>query len=306
MAATGALATGKQAGSRRPGVGRLWRLMKAFPLGAIGAVFVSLLILMALFPGLFMVLDTQDPLKQRVLESLRAPSAVHWFGTDELGRDLYARIVYGARTATLIGVLVVLISQSLAMLIGVVSGYYGGWRDSILQRFVDVGMSVPWLVTIILVVQTLVGRVPGLLAIILAVGVLLSVSASRIVRGVTLSVAAEQYVEAARALGATDARIMFRHIVPNVFPITIVSASILVGSAVLIESSLSFLGYGVQPPTPSWGRMLSDARENLVNAPHIAFFPGLLIFMTVFSCNMLGDALRDRLDPRLRGSREMG
>lgn len=280
--------------------------MKAFPLGAIGAVFVSLLILMALFPGLFMVLDTQDPLKQRVLQSLQGPSATHWFGTDELGRDLYARIVYGARTATLIGVLVVLISQSLAMLIGVVSGYYGGWRDSILQRFVDVGMSVPWLVTIILVVQTLVGRVPGLLAIILAVGVLLSVSASRIVRGVTLSVSAEQYVEAARALGATDARIMFRHIVPNVFPITIVSASILVGSAVLIESSLSFLGYGVQPPTPSWGRMLSDARENLVNAPHIAFFPGLLIFMTVFSCNMLGDALRDRLDPRLRGSREMG
>lgn len=306
MASTEALAAGDSIGAPRLKRTGVWRLVKAFPLGAIGGAFLSVLILMAIFPSLFMFLDTQDPLGQRVLKSLQGPSAAHWFGVDELGRDLYARIVYGARTATLIGVLVVLISQSLAMLIGVVSGYFGGWRDSILQRFVDVGMSVPWLVTIILIVQTLVGRVPGLLAIILAIGMLLSVSGSRIVRGVTLSLAAEQYVDAARALGATDARIMFRHIVPNVFPVTIVSASILVGSAVLIESSLSFLGYGVQPPTPSWGRMLSDARQHLVNAPHIAFFPGFFIFMTVFSCNMLGDALRDRLDPRLRGSREMG
>lgn len=282
---------------------RAFAFVRSYPLGALGGGFALLLLAMSIAPGLFTPLATQDPLQQRLLERLSGPSGMHWFGTDELGRDLYARIVYGARTSLAIGVLVVAVSQGLATIIGVASGYWGGWRDSIAQRVVDIGISVPWLVTIIIVIQALASVVPDVIAITLAVGMLLSLNASRTIRGVALAVSAEQYVEGARALGATDGRIMLRYVLPNVFSIVIVSASILVGSAVLIESSLSFLGYGVQPPTPSWGRMLSDARSNLVNAPHLAIFPGLLIFLTVFSFNMLGDALRDHLDPRLRGSR---
>lgn len=297
------LLEGRRAPAFRGSVAKVVRLARAYPLGAIGAVFVCALIAMSIAPWVFTPLDSQDPLQQRLIRRLEGPSLQHWFGLDELGRDLYARVVYGARTATVIGVFVVIISQSLAIVIGVFSGYHGGWRDSVGQRLVDIGMSLPWLVTIILVVQTLINHVDDVIALILAVGLLLSMNASRTVRGVAISIRTEQYVDAAKALGASDLRIMLRHIVPNVFPYVIVSASILVGSAVLIESSLSFLGYGVQPPTPSWGRMLSDARENLVHAPHIAFFPGAMIFATVFSLNMLGDALRDRLDPRLRGGR---
>jgi len=215
-----------------------------------------------------MILDTQDPLKQRVLESLQALRDA-LVRTDELGRDLYARIVYGARTATLIGVLVVLISQSLAMLIGVVSGYYGGWRDSILQRFVTWACRCV-LVTIILVVQTLVGRVPGCSRSFSGRRAPLRERVSDRAR-VTLSIAAEQYVEAARALGATDARINVPSHRPERVPDHDRERIDPGRFGRVIESSLSFLGYGVQPPTPSWGRMLSDARENLVNAPHIAF-----------------------------------
>jgi peptide/nickel transport system permease protein len=191
----------------------------------------------------------------------------------------------------------------LAITFGTISGYRGGLFDTLFQRVIDIAISIPGLVFIILVVRTLSGRIGDVLAIIVAVSFLISASSSRTVRGVALSVSTEQYVDAARALGARDGRIMLRHIVPNLFAVVIVTASILVGSAVLIESSLSFLGYGVQPPTPSWGRMLNEARQQMVRAPHLAIFPGLLIFLTVYSFNMLGDALRDKLDPRLRGSR---
>ena len=161
---------------------------------------------------------------------------------------------------------------------------------------------MPGLVFIILVVQTMSTRIGDTWALILAVGFLTATSSSRTIRGVALSLREEQYVEAARATGARDSRVMVRHMIPNLFPIILVSASLLVGSAILIESSLSFLGFGIQPPTPSWGRMLNDARENLTRAPHLAIFPGLVIFLTVYSFNMLGDAMRDKLDPRLRGA----
>ncbi|MBM3139768.1 MAG: ABC transporter permease [Chloroflexi bacterium] len=281
----------------------LWRFIRHYPLGAFGAFFVVVLILMAAVPAIFTPLEAQDPLRQSIGDRLQAPSASHWFGTDELGRDLYARIVFGARTSIIIGFGVVLLSKALSVVLGTISGYYGGLFDTLLQRIIDIGIAVPGLVFIILVVQTLAGRIGDMLAIVLSLSLLIATSSSRTIRGVALSLTTEQYVDAARALGAHDVRIMARHIVPNLFAIVIVSASILVGNAVLIESSLSFLGYGVQPPTPSWGRMLNDARQQLVRAPHLAIFPGLVIFLTVYSFNMLGDALRDRLDPRLRGSR---
>lgn len=290
---------------------RTVKFIKRYPLGAIGAFFVFMLVLSATPIGrtILTPLETQDELKQNIAARLQGPSATHWFGTDELGRDQYARIVYGARTSIVIGFGVVLISKVLAVTFGTVSGYYGGKFDSLFQRVIDIGIAIPGLVFIIIVVQALATRLPtigglqpDILAIIISVAILTSTSSSRTIRGVTLALREEQYVEAARALGARDRRIMTRHIVPNLTAVVIVAASLQVGGAVLLESSLSFLGYGVQPPAPSWGLMLNNARSQLTKAPHLALFPGLAVFITVFSFNMLGDALRDKLDPRLRGS----
>ena len=288
---------------------RTLKFIKRYPLGAVGAFFVILLIGAAAIPWAYTPLESQDPLNQSIVDRLQGPSMAHWFGTDELGRDLYSRIIYGARTSIVIGFGVVLIAKALAVTFGTVSGYYGGKFDSIFQRIIDIGIAIPGLVFIIVVVQALAGRLPSvggiqpdILAIIISVAILTSTSSSRTIRGVALSLREEQYVEAARALGARDRRIMTRHIVPNLFSVVIVAASLQVGGAVLLESSLSFLGFGVQPPAPSWGRMLNDARSQLTKAPHLAIFPGLAVFVTVFSFNMLGDALRDKLDPRLRGS----
>ncbi len=286
-----------------------WRFIRVYPLGAIGGFFVVLLVLAAVVPELFTPFAGQDPIKQSIPDRLAGPSGGHWFGRDELGRDLYARLVFGARLSIIIGFGVVLVSTVLSIGVGTISGYFGGWFDTVTQRIVDIGIAVPGLVFIILVVQTLQTRLDVVwsghgdeLAIIISLGLLIAASSSRTIRGVALALREEQFVEAARSLGASDTRIMARHIVPNLFAIVIVSASILVGTAVLVESALSFLGYGIQPPDPSWGRMLSDAREQMIRAPHLAIFPGMAIFMTVFSFNMLGDALRDKLDPRLRGA----
>ncbi len=285
------------------------KFIKRYPLGAVGAFFVIVLVAMAAVPQVFTPMETQDPLKQSILTRLEGPSASNWLGTDDLGRDVWARIVYGARTSIIIGFGTVIVAKTLSTAIGTVSGYYSGWFDTVFQRVIDIGAALPGLVFLILAVTVLAPRMPDvlfiqsdILAIILAVSVLNAVNSSRTVRSVALSLREEQYVDAARSLGATNMRIMTKHIVPNLFSIVLVSASLLVGSSVLLESSLSFLGYGVQPPSPSWGRMLNEAREFLTRAPHLAIFPGLLIFLTVWSFNMLGDALRDKLDPRLRGS----
>jgi peptide/nickel transport system permease protein len=237
-------------------------------------------------------------------------------GTDQQGRDVYSRIVFGARTSITIGFLVIFVSAILASFIGTISGYFGGWVDIIFQRVVDIGIALPGLVFIILAVTSLKERMKDILeplgftpetsvvvVLSLSLGLLVSLGSSRVIRGAAISAKQNVYVEAARVVGATDARIMVKHIFPNVFAVVLVSASIQIGGAILTESALSFLGYGVQPPTPSWGRMLTEAREYLTRYPHLAIFPGLAIFFAVYSFNMLGDALRDVLDPRLRGSR---
>ena len=294
----------------------LWRFITTKPLGAVGGAIVIIFLLMAIAPWAFTT-QNPNPSPNPILERLQGPSAAHWFGTDQFGRDLYTRIVYGARTSIIIGFLVVFVSATLASVIGTVSGYFGGWFDMIMQRLVDIGIALPGLIFIILVVTTLTNFPPAFISdplhlapsgrvvfrIAVALGVLVSLSSSRVIRGAAISAKQNMYVEAARVVGATDGRIIFRHIFPNVFAVVLVSASIQIGGAILTESSLAFLGYGVQPPTPSWGRMLNDAREQLTRHPHLAVFPGLAIFLAVFSFNMLGDALRDVLDPRLRGSR---
>jgi len=277
------------------------------PLGTFGAVIVIVLIAMAIAPQVFA--RGFDPNVGPLRDRLQGPSWEHWFGTDNQGRDLYARIVYGARTSIIIGFGVVFVSSTIATVVGVTSGYVGGWADTIIQRLVDIGIAMPGLIFIILFVTSVKQvpvthqEIPTTMAIVLAVGLLIATGSSRVIRGAAISSKQNQYVEAARVLGASPTRIVFRHVLPNVVPVIIVSASIQIGGAILIDASLSFLGYGVQPPTASWGRMITDAQQFLANYPHLAIFPGLAIFFTVYSFNMLGDALRDVMDPRLRGSR---
>ncbi len=307
----------KVASNLRPSAGEaamrwqrlLWRNVRKYPLGAVGGVLVILLLMMAVVPDLFLFTESQDPIRQSVRERLVGPNSQHWLGQDELGRDVYARLVVATRTSIMIGFGVVALQQVLAISSGTVSAYFGGKFDLLFQRLVDIGIAVPNLIFIILVVQVMSQRLDVVsfghgdeLAIMLGLGLVVAASSTRTMRSVALTLCAQQFVEAAQAQGATGRRVIMRHIVPNMLPIAITSGTILIGSAVLVESSLSFLGYGVQPPTPSWGRMLSDGRSQLIRAPHLAIFPGLMIFITVFSFNMLGDALRDKLDPRLRGS----
>lgn len=289
--------------AERPRIVRLRQALFNFirhkPLGAFGGVIVIVLLLMAAFPGLF---ANHSPNVQLLSDRNMGPSAGHFFGTDALGRDLYSRIIFGTRTAILLGFGVVFLSATVAACLGVTSGYFGGWFDMAIQRVVDIGIALPGLIFIILVVTTL-QQIPVMLRIVIAIGSISSFGQSRVIRGAAISAKQNQYVEAAKVLGATDLRIIFRHILPNVFAVVIIGISIGIGGAVLASASLSFLGYGVLPPTADWGRMLNEARDTLVRNPHLAIFPGLAIFFTVYSFNMLGDALRDVLDPRLRGSR---
>ena len=276
------------------------RFIRMKPLGAFGGAVVILLILMAIVPQAFTFGTSPDT--SNFIQKNTGPSASHWFGQDQLGRDLYTRIVYGARTSIVIGFGVVALSSIIATVLGVVSGYFGGWFDTAVQRLVDIGIALPGLIFIILVVTTL-QDISKEIDIIVSVGLLLSLGQSRVIRGAAIGAKQNQYVEAARVLGASDVRIIFRHVFPNVVAVILIGASIQVGGAILIEAALSFLGYGIPPPTPSWGRMITDAQIYLVQYPHLAIFPGLAIFFTVYSFNMFGDALRDVLDPRLRGSR---
>ena len=283
-----------------------------YPMGMVGAVIMVLLVAMAIVPALFTPLSVQKAdsiIGIHIGDRFESPGSQWWFGTNALGRDMYGRLIYGARTAIMIGFGAVILAKLLSTFIGTVSAFFGGWIDAAIQRVVEMVQSIPTLIFLILFVVMLEPRLPDIgplssdmLVILLVVAVHSGFVSSRTVRGVALSLREEVYVEAAQALGASDARIMAKHMVPNLFAYVIVSASLFVGAAVLLESSLSFLGYGVQPPAPSWGRELNEAREELARYPHLAFFPGLFIFATVWSFNMFGDALRDRLDPRLRGS----
>jgi peptide/nickel transport system permease protein len=231
---------------------------------------------------------------------LAGSSSDHLLGTDPLGRDILSRLLYGARTAVVISFGATFLSAVLQILVNVPAGYYLGWYDKIMYRVVDVVDSLPTLV-VLLVLFGVFGS--GFWQIILAIGFLQGFS-GRYLRGQTISVSQNPYIEAARVIGASDTRIMTRYILPNLMPLIILSATLRLGLVVLLEASLSFLGYGVPPPFPSWGQMLSlDGREFMRQAPGLAIYPGLAIGLLVFSFNLFGDALRDVLDPRLRGSR---
>jgi peptide/nickel transport system permease protein len=223
------------------------------------------------------------------------PGAQHWFGTDELGRDVLTRVLYGGRISLMVGTVVAILSSLIGTLIGMMAGYYGKWVDNLLMRFVDLMLSLP-LLPLLIVVATIKG--PGLGGIIIILGFLTWTSVARLVRGSFLSIREEDYVQAARALGASNLRIIVRHMLPNAMAPIIVSTTLMVGIAILIESVLSYLGFGIQPPTPSWGNMLSNARITMTQYPWLTYFPGLMIVLTVLCFNFVGDGLRDALDPR--------
>ncbi len=244
-----------------------------------------------------------DPYNAPVELRRQPPSAVHLFGTDELGRDLLMRIWVGGRVSLIIGVAAMLLSITIGTFVGAVAGFYGGKVDTLLMRFNDLMLSIPQLFLLLLVAQLLrTLNLPeisgGPLPIIIIIGGLSWMGAARLVRGQFLSLRAKEFVDAARVAGAKNSRIMWRHILPNVASPIIVSATLRVGNAIITESTLSFLGFGIQPPLPTWGNMLKNAQSQMVLAPWIAIFPGLFIFVTVIAINYLGDGLRDALDPR--------
>jgi peptide/nickel transport system permease protein len=246
------------------------------------------------------VLAPQDPIATDAAHTLARPSAAHWLGSDHLGRDLYSRIVHGARVSLMVGVGSTLLGSVVGGIIGLLSGYAGGRVDLLTQRVLDILQGLPLLV-LALVMAAALG--PSIGNVILAISIPIIPRAGRVVRSSVLSIREMQYVEAARALGLRHLRIAFRHILPNTVGPFIVLCTAQLGSAILVEAALSFLGLGVPEPYPSWGRMLSvSAAEYAQKAPHLVLFPGAAISLAVFGSNLLGDALRDTLDPRLRGA----
>ena len=251
---------------------------------------------LALLSAAAPIVSPYDPEKTALLLIWEAPSAAHPFGTDGLGRDLATRILYGGRVSLAVGLLAVTVAVSVGTLVGMVAGYYGRWVDGVLMRFVDMMYSFPRLFLLILFGVIFKGMTLGVIVIVL--GLLSWMTTSRLVRASFLALKHREFVEAARCIGASDWRIILRHILPNSLAPIIVAATLGVAGAIIAESTLSFLGLGIQPPTPSWGNMLNHATTEMDKAPWTAIFPGLFIFLAVVSINFIGDGLRDALDPR--------
>jgi peptide/nickel transport system permease protein len=271
------------------------QLARHNPLATVGIVCVVMFVLFALLAPW---LAPQDPAYIDLPHRLSVPSSAHWFGTDELGRDILSRIIHGARISLLVGSSVVAVSLLLGLIVGAISGYYGGRLD----RFVNVVVMNAFLSFpgILLAIAFVAFRGPGIFNLVLALSLGGWVGYARLVRAQVLATKEREFVEAARALGASDGRVIVRHILPNIIQPVIVQAAIGMAGAILAEGTMSFLGLGVAPPTASWGSMLNDARSHLFDAPHLVLFPAFAVMLAVLSFNFIGDALRDLLDPRSR------
>jgi len=269
--------------------------LKRQPLAAVGIALIVIFGLTALWAPW---LAPQDPARIDLHGRLLAPDTAHWFGTDELGRDILSRTIYGARISMIVAVSVVGLSMALGLVAGCAAGFYGGWIDTALNVYVtNAFLALPGILLAIAFVAFLG---PGLFNLIMALAISGWVGYARLVRAQVMAVKEREFVEAARALGATDLRVIARHILPNILQPLIVQAAIGMAAAVLAEATLSFLGLGVPAPTASWGAMLNDGRSHLFDAPHLVFFPAIAVMLCVLSFNFLGDALRDYLDPRTR------
>ena len=271
------------------------RRLSRNPLAIAGAAVILFFLVMALFPKFF---SEHDPNRIDILRILDPPSARHLLGTDDLGRDVLARMVYGARISLSVGFVAESIAIGIGLIVGLFAGYYGGRADAVLMRFVDIMLCFPSFFLILSVVA-FIG--PSIWNIMFIIGITGWMGVARLVRAETLSLKERDFVTAAMAQGVGAARIMFRHILPNTLAPILVAATLGVAGAILVESSLSFLGIGVQPPTPSWGNILTAGKDNIEFAWWLSLFPGLAIFLTVLGYNLLGEGIRDAVDPRLKG-----
>ena len=267
------------------------------PLAAIGLALLTVFVVCAVFAPW---LAPQDPAQLDLTGRLMGPSAAHWFGTDELGRDILSRTLYGARISLVVSVSVVGLSLVVGLVLGCLAGFYGGWTDTVVNIYVtNAFLALPG---ILLAIAFVAFMGPGLVNVILALAISGWVGYARLVRAQVMAVKEREFVEAARALGASDLRVVCRHILPNIVQPLIVQAAIGMAGAVLAEATLSFLGLGVPPPAASWGSMLNDARSHLFDSPHLVFFPAMAVMLCVLAFNFIGDALRDWMDPRTRMS----
>jgi oligopeptide transport system permease protein len=272
-----------------------WRQLRRRPMFMVSAALILLLVVMALFPIIFTRID---PRACDLGDSLLTPSREHWFGTDIQGCDYYARTIYGARVSITIGLTVTIFATLIALIGGSISGFYGGWVDSIIARLTDIMFVIPFILGSIVVLSLFPTRGVGQVSLVL---ILLGwATMLRLVRAAVLTAKSHDYVDAARAMGATNRRIITKHILPNSMAPVIVYATITVGVVISAEAALSFLGVGLQLPAISWGLMISTAQNRIISAPHLLLFPGLFLSVTVFSFILMGDALRDALDPKLR------
>jgi peptide/nickel transport system permease protein len=274
-----------------------WRYFKRNRLAIGGLITIVIIFLIAIFAFL---LAPYDPGKTNVSKKLTPPSLENFLGTDQLGRDVFSRMLYGSRISLSVGFVAVAISIFIGVFVGAIAGYYGRWVDSVLMRFVDIMLCFPSFF-LILTVVALLG--PSLFNVMAVIGITSWMGTSRFVRAEFLSLRERDFVQAAKALGVRDYRVIFRHILPNALAPVFVTATLDVATAVLVEAGLSFLGFGVQPPAPSWGNVLTEGRTYIFDAWWLTIFPGLAILITVLSFNLLGEGLRDALDPRLRGRR---
>ena len=272
------------------------RLVKEKPLGTVGGIITLFLLLAGIFADFLAPYGINET---HTADTLMGPSAQYWFGTDNLGRDILSRIIFGARISVIVGLSVAAIATIISAIIGIVSGYAGGKLDLVLQRFVDAVMCFPGLI-LMMVVMSMVGS--GIFQVVIVLGISWGIIGSRMIRAATMSIKGNVYIEAAEAIGCPTSRILTRHILPNVMAPIIIDFSTSVPTAILTEASLSFLGFGVPPPAPSWGGMLSGSgRSYMFQAPWMVIWPGLALSIVVYGVSMFGDAVRDILDPRLRG-----
>lgn len=279
--------------SARPLRADVWRRFRRNKAAMVGLGFIIFVALVALFAPLI----APYGITERTGEFRSPPSAKHWFGTDPIGRDVFSRVVYGARVSVKIGFIATFMSLVIGLWLGAASGFFGGKMDTLIMRLTDVFLAIPYVILAV-AIATVAGRSEG--SVILILGLTGWLGIARIVRASFLSLKKQEYVEAAWALGFSRLRIMFRHILPNALQPIIVYGTIAVGSVILAEAALSFLGVGPQEPTPAWGLMVAQGKGNMVNAPHLLFFPGAAVFLTVLAFVFVGDGLRDALDPKLK------
>ncbi len=277
---------------RRSERSRAWRRFKANRMAVIAGAFIILLCLMAIFAD---TIVPHDPLEIHSGKRGVGPSSEHLMGFDHVGRDLFSRVIYGSRVALIVGLGVSSIAVIIGVMVGVTAGYFSGWPDSLLSRLTDTLMAFP-IIALLILLASIVG--PSLITTVVVIGVTGWAIYARVVRAQVLSLKKQEFVVAALAIGASDWRIIFRHILPNVLAPVIVLVTLGVGTIIILEAALSFLGLGIQPPTPSWGGTLSHGRAFILLFPHIAMAPGIMIVLTVLAFNLLGDGLRDALDPR--------